>query len=258
MIVSWPWKLKVQNCSCQDQRKVFVLWTSKNFKNISSACKGQITHFKTSLGEHFIHSEKCLTWERRTEEEAIPVSVGYWINLKNATKLRDDAFLQKGYFLKLIFSFGFVLKPILHFWQGAGYAGNWVLIFFLKVLKTFTVIINIFHKTGKVLMIPTGYMMILQFFNFSLVSPYFCLLQNFQICLRHHRLPWICYFFVYFSDLFLYGQEQHFSQGILHLFDSWLFNTFYYCGRITLLQTSAPFGLLCKVCKDNIFPLWFI
>ena len=149
MIVSWPWKLKVQNCSCQDQRKVFVLWTSKNFKNISSACKGQITHFKTSLGEHFIHSEKCLTWERRAEEEAIPVSVGYWINLKNATKLRDDAFLHKGYFLKLTFSFDVLLKPILHFWQGAGSPGNWVLMFSLKVLKTFTVIINIFHKTGK-------------------------------------------------------------------------------------------------------------
>ena len=86
----------------------------------------------------------------------------------------------------------------MHFWRGVGYP---------SFDRTFAVTINIVHNSRNISMTPVEDLMILQFFNFSAASPYFCLLQNLQNCLRHHRLPWICFFFLlpFFSILVLKG-----------------------------------------------------
>ena len=70
---SWPWKLKVRNCSCQDQRQLFVLLTLKYPNTPNSYDQHQIILSKRSPGKHFINSEKCLVlvfWS--AEEEAMP------------------------------------------------------------------------------------------------------------------------------------------------------------------------------------------
>ena len=63
----------MQNCSCQDQRKLFVLSTSKDFKSILLAGTGQIMLFKKVSTQRFGSAGKrdSIEWNDDIREELI-------------------------------------------------------------------------------------------------------------------------------------------------------------------------------------------